>query len=86
MRAGFVEELGAIVKSERALLFLLRRHQFCSLGNGESPNNFAWGNDMVIFPCDVLFGLEIRWCFPEEVSVNLGLKGWIGCHPGTKRL
>lgn len=31
--------------------------------------------------CDVSFDLEIRDCFLEEVSVNPGLNGWIGCQP-----
>lgn len=48
---------------------------------------------MVTFPSDVLFHLEIRDFFLEEVSVNLGLERWIGCqpveiavHPGQKQL
>lgn len=29
--------------------------------------------------CDLLFDLEIRDRLLEEISVNLGLKGWVGC-------
>ena len=38
--------------------------------------------------CDISFDLEIRDCFLEEISVNLGLNGpaEMAFHPGQKSL
>lgn len=79
-RVEFGEGQGTRVKSYRALLFSLEMAGFCPTGNGESPCGFWLDKQRGhIFMCDILLDLEIRDHFLEEVSVNLGLKGWVGC-------